>query len=387
MKKQLYILVLVSISLIQIACKSNKIQGEYSSHYQEVKRKYFFNGPVHNSRSIFMIYDEAKIEISEDSILLYEAIFKIDAIENLGYKEFTKEGMQLKHYPLYDSINQTLAHDTLVLVSKKGYKIRAFKKEYFPKDVAKKLRYKQQFLIKKHVFNPYRVYFNKRTVEPYKVVVKKDSTYKEQTYTYSYKLNKNGTMHQETGKILWDRDLDGVTDKETITFIATYNYNDKNQLVSKDFEFGPLLSKYPDHGLDFYDTSYLPKEEYTYDAAGNLTSVYTYTTYEGQKVGLVFSEDYTYDENNNLIKLKRRASGGLSINRHFKRTNEFFFNEKEEVVKVISYENDEKTVHATYKMEYLGHDIYDNWTKCYHYLNGSKKPYGETNRKFEYYNK
>ena len=60
---------------------------------------------------------------------------------------------------------------------------------------------------------------------------------------------------------------------------------------------------------------------------------------------------------------------------------------KQEVVKVISYENDEKTVHATYNLKYSGHDTYDNWTQCYLYLNNSKKPYGESNRILNYYEK
>ena len=63
---------------------------------------------------------------------------------------------------------------------------------------------------------------------------------------------------------------------------------------------------FPDYGLDFSMTNYKPYEEYTYDEAGNLTSVYVYTFQDPTKHALVFSEEYKYDANNNLIWLRRR---------------------------------------------------------------------------------
>ena len=381
MKKKL--IFILGIVITMVACKTKAPVTMYSSYYKKAVQRYYFKGPVKKSRQYYNLYNRDSL-LKNKRIYLYNAVNSRTIFGWGGYTEFDKYKTEVKRHSIRDYLSQTLLHDTMVVRSKKGPLIRVYKYAYFDENFDEKRTYKQHTPIKKHVFNPYRVYFNIRTYEPFEVIVQKDSSYKKQTRAYEYVLNTNNTVHQEIGKTLWDNDLDGRVDEETMTSIATYHYNDKNQLVKKTFEFG-RFPEYPDHSLSFWGTGYIPQEEYTYDEAGNLTSVNTYLLIDGRKVGRAFGEEYTYDVANNLISKISRTEGGGSMNKDLKSINELFYNEKEEEVKVIAYEDDGKTIHATYKFEYSGHDTYDNWTQCFHYLNDEKKPYAETTRVFEYY--
>lgn len=370
------------IPMLLVCCKAKTISTRGQSYHNELRDHYHLNGPVKISRAFEKLYDQDNLNDKE--IQLYLVPNRFVGFGYGSYLEFDRNGTKIKRHGIRDSIYQSLPNDTIVMKSKRGRKIRMYVYEHFSKDIEEKMKYRQEYPIRKHVFNPYRVYLNTRSYEPYEVFVEKDSSYRKQTEVYEYKLNDDGTIHKGIGKTFWDKNLDNKIDKEAINFIATYHYNKKKQLAKKTFEFVGFPD-YPDHDLEFWGTGKIPQEEYTYDEKGNLTSVYTYTVKNGKKTGLVFSEDYTYDDNDNLIRLKRRASGGLSFNKDFKRVNELYFNKNQEVIKLISYENDEKTVHATYKFKYLNHDKYNNWLKCYHYLNDEEKPYAEVNRVFEYY--
>lgn len=373
----------ILVLVVFASCKTRNIsRGTIKSYHKQSRDVYHFNGSVKTSRTFQKLYN--RDSLSDDQLQLFLVANRFVGFCYGVYIEFDKNGTEKKWHSIPDSMYQSLAHDTIVVKSKRGRMVRMYAYEHFSKDIEEKTKYRQEHLVRKHVFNPYRVYFNTRSYEPNEVIVEKDSSYRKQTEVYEYTLNYDGTIHQEIGKTHWDKDLDNEIDKETINFTATYHYNTKKQLIKKTFEFGGFPD-YPDHGLEFWGTGKIPQEEYTYDERGNLTSVYTYTVWKGERVGLVFSEDFTYDDSNNLIRLKRRASGGLSFNTDFKRVNELYFNENQEVIKLVSYENDEKTVHATYKFEYVNRDKYNNWLTYYHYLNDEEKAFSEVHRVFEYY--
>jgi YD repeat-containing protein len=189
----------------------------------------------------------------------------------------------------------------------------------------------------------------------------------------------------------WDIDLDSKIDMTEHYYTVDYVYNDKDQLIKKVFKL--QLKTYtdsydlPDHDLTIEKTKETPIETYTYDDAGNLTSVYTYLNPE--KTVLAYSEDYFYNDNNQLVRLLRRKATGMmgAFNRHFKRLNEFFFNDKGDVIQINSYENDEKTIHATYFYEYSGYDKYDNWTHMEMRIKDvpTKEPTMVADRIIEYY--
>jgi hypothetical protein len=221
-------------------------------------------------------------------------------------------------------------------------------------------------------------------------MVKKDSSYKEVNHEYTYDFNSNRIL-KESSYSVFDHNLDGIPDKEVPNYFASYIYNNKDQLVSKTFDMsktwwgeGVLM---PDHNLQLEGGKETPIETYTYDAVGNLTSVYTYAN--AAKTVLVHTEDYFYNNNNQLVRLLRRKATGMmgAFNRHFKRLNEFFFNDKGDVIQINSYENDEKTIHATYFYEYSGYDKYYNWTHMEMRIKDvpTKEPTMVADRIIEYY--
>ena len=384
MKQLLYISIVV---LLLLSCSSPKQKGKYASYYKESFQEEFLKGPVKTTKGV-LTYLVNTEETPKDSMHLYSAAIFLDIYGgSAGYKEYDKYGTIRKWYGL-DSLQQPLlGPDQTRIVRKKGNRyIHIY--TYFEEDIQKKIQYKQQTPIKKYVFNPYRVYMNTYTYQPYDFKVKKDSTAKELIKAFRYILNSDGTPHQEKSIALWDKNLDGIVDKEIFDYEAIYNYNSEHQLISKNFKIS-TTSYIPDHftkGVDFTMTDYEPYETYTYDVAGNLTSVFMYTYEDPEKRKMVFSEEYKYNDQHKLVWMRRRATPITMMgNKHMRRTNVFEFNSKGQVAKIIAYENDEKTIHATYAIRYSDYDNYDNWKHCEFYLNDREKPYAEVNRIIEYY--
>ena len=205
-------------------------------------------------------------------------------------------------------MNLSVPYDSAVVKHKEG-NIYVYIEKYFKDDVTKKLEYRQQFPLKKHVFNPYRVHLNYYSYQPYYFYVKKDSTAKRQTRAYRYRLNSDGLIKQEIGVTLWDRNLDDTIEEEKVRYKANYNYNEKNQLISKNYTELGHVPGLPDHDVQFYDTGYkTPFEEYTYDERGNLTSFRLYTDEDKSKRRIVAKEEYKYNEQNNLIWKRKWAT-------------------------------------------------------------------------------
>ena len=188
----------------------------------------------------------------------------------------------------------------------------------------------------------------------------------------------------------WNFDLDDIIDKEVVEYTVNYKYNSKNQLVSKEYVFIKDTYDAVRNTLDrniSLSTHYSPVEDYTYDEAGNLTSVYLYGM--KSKEFIVYSADYFYNKNNELVKLRRRKSHSQSFAfSEYRITHDFYYNKNGEITKINTYEADEKTIHATFLFEYKKHDKYNNWLQCNMYLDGIKTetPTAITERIIEYYN-
>ena len=386
--KHTILISLVSL-LVVSACNSQRQQGKYQSYYKDSFQEEYLNGPVKTIKGV-RIYLFDRKSISRDSMDLYGSGMRQAILGGtIGYIEFDKYGIKRKWYGL-DSVQEALWPPEKTRSRKKigGFRYASIYK-YFEEDQQIKATYKQEMPIQKFVFNPYRVHLNNYFYRLYHFVVKKDSTAKEHTRAFRYQLNNDGTVHKEIGLTFWDHDLNGIKDRETTRYTATYNYNNKGQLISKNFDISsvPILPDHDGQGVDFTNSEeYEPYEEYTYDESGNFTSVYMYTYEDPEKRRMVFSEEYRYNDQNKLIWMRRRATPiSLMVSKHMRRTNVFEFNDKGRVKKIIAYDNDEKTIHATYSIKYWDYDAYDNWTKCYFYFGDEKEPFAEVNRIIEYY--
>ena len=239
------------------------------------------------------------------------------------------------------------------------------------------------------IYNPLHIKLNTNSAQGYNLKVKKDSSAFEVGSGYDYVLDEKSKILEEKKIFFIDDNRDGIIDKKDMEYVASYIYDEKNRLVKKKYN---IVYKYPvsvtiDHDLEIpHSRGIHPIEEYRYDALGNLTAVYLYKTEE--KESLLFLEEYTYNEKNRLIKLKRiNRTDGTLVNKHVRVINELFFNEQGEVSKVVAYNNDDKTVYATRLYTYEGYDRYGNWTLCNKYLDGvlTEVPTSRIYRRFEYY--
>jgi len=379
--------ILISSLCLLIACSAPKVStGKYASIYKDTESEHHLSGPVKIVRSQMDIYDLESPEFQKNYSLYMTPYGKLSIIGLLGYYKFDRNGIRMASYILRDSLTEPFpakgTKDKKTLL-----KIRLDVQD--TEDIKKKIQFKQNLQPKKFVFNPYRVRYKNWGYTLSNVIVKKDSSYKELTYSYKYILNSNGTIHQEICKELWDKNLDGIVDEKKHNYIAIYHYNDKQQLIRKMYDAIPYLW-YEDHDHLKFESSF-PLEEYTYDEAGNLATVTVNSMVKRsgkvlKEIVGYHEEKYFYDENNQLIHKKVDSGhGGGFMNKDWKFYNEFFFTDKQELSKLVSYENDKKTVYATYYLKYKGHDSYDNWTKCYFYFGDEKEPYAEVNRIIEYY--
>lgn len=381
-----YFIAIASITLL-IGCSTPKVStGKYQSIYKHSESELYLSGPVKTARSKMTLYRENDPEFRKEKYPLYiTPYYRLNVIGYTGYYKFDRNGILMAYYILTDSLTEPFpAKETKD--EKTLLKIRLEVQD--TAEIKKKIQFKQNLQPKKFVFNPYRVRYKNLGYNADDMLIEKDSSYKRLAYGYEYVLNGNGTIQQEISKELWDKDLDGVIEKVRDNYTATYSYNDKQQLIRKTYDAIAYL-RYEDHNHLDFDTSF-PLEEYTYDEAGNLATVTVYSMVKRNgeilKEITYHKEKYFYDENNQLIHKKVNSGhGGGFMNKNWKFYNEFFFTDKQEVAKVVSYESDRKTVYATYYLKYEGHDAYNNWTKCYFYFGDEKEPYAEVNRIIEYY--
>lgn len=360
-KNYIYLFFSLLLTVLVSSCKAQEpAKEQYVSIYTDLQRGKL-KGPVKKVRA-FRTYNES--ELTGSQIKLNEAEVSVNAIKvGNAFERFDRKGHVVKRFSLNDSINQTY-NDTIRSYPNHTTKVYISIYEYKQDDYNTKAKITQPFKINSSIFNPHRVHLNKRFYKTYNVLVNKDSSYKKLQYIYTYKTNTAGRITNEIVEMHWDDNLDDVVDRKKDYYTVDYVYNDKSQLVKKvyNLELKALTDSYKiDHDLYVGRSKETPVEVYTYDAAGNLTSVYTYLN--PQKTVLVFSVDYFYNAKNQLVRLKRRKATGMmgSFNTHFKRLNEFFFNDKGDVVKVNSYENNEKNIHATYLYDYKKYDKYGNW--------------------------
>ncbi|QTD39039.1 hypothetical protein JL193_07260 [Polaribacter batillariae] len=207
-------------------------------------------------------------------------------------------------------------------------------------------------------------------------------------YGFGYEL-KNNKITKEKKLNLTDLDLDKIVDT-TVTYVASYKYNKKNQLIAKDYDFTWIMSGYVDHGLNkqYEKESYggVPYETYTYNEQNLLIEIANYDAEDPTERNIIFKENYFYNTKGKLTKTIRIR--GLKFFSSYKGAfaSEFFYNEKEELVKLVKYKRDKlKDVDVTYRMEYSGHDRYDNWLECLLYVNDGTKPIKKYSREITYY--
>lgn len=253
-----------------------------------------------------------------------------------------------------------------------------------------KIKEYQQQKIPKNIYNPYRLKLDIFEYINHSYEVKKDSSFKELLYIYKYTFDTHKKILTEIKYQKWNFIFnDRIIDREEVEYTVNYKYNAKGQLVTKEYVFikdKGVSENTLDHDISLY-TYYSPVEDYTYDEAGNLTSVYTYGMKSREFV--IYSADYFYNKNNELVKLRRRKSDSQSFAfSEYRVTHDFYYNKNGEITKINTYEADEKTIHATFLFEYKKHDKYNNWLQCNMYLDGIKTetPTAITERIIEYYN-
>ena len=345
---------------------------------------YDFNlkGPVKSIKEYATRYTPK--ELSEEKKTYYQAAGFIDLFLGLSFTRYDRNEMKISRQRLLESFDSIYPDTSYYKRS------RSFSYFYQKEDYKEKKEYiKDAHKLSSFVYNPLEIKLNTTFTTTYSLKVQKDSSSVWKGNGYDYIFDSSSKIQQEQKFYYRDKDRDGIADSKNIFYNADYLYNEKNQLIKKEYK---IVYKYPtkvsiDHGIEIPALQDIhPIEEYRYDDVGNLTAVYLYKTAEKQ--ALLFLEQYTYDEHNKLIKLKRiKRTDGTFVNKHVRVINELFFNDQGEVSKVIAYNNDDKTVYATRLYTYEDYDRFGNWTKCNKYLDGeiTKVPTSITYRRFQYY--
>lgn len=342
-------------------------------------RKERLSGPVKEYR-VIRVYD--KNSVSKKKHKLYASATTIDYLPHRGLRKFDKHGIKTYSGGLKDSLSYKRTY-TFNNITKEYLTIYKYHKSDFDK-----IKNNTQKKVPSYIFNPLNIKLSKIDYANYTYEVRKDSSYKKINKAYKYNFDLQNNILKESKYIIWDFNLDGIIDEEELEFTVNYKYNNKNQLIAKDYDFVKRveINYQLEHDLSFSAATYKPIEKFTYNKHGDLTSAYMYKNKE-ERI-MVYSEDYYYNNKNELIKLKRRKSFEQMIfYSDLKRTNEFFYNKKGEIVKINALENDEKTIHATFLYTYENYDKYNNWLKCNMYLDGviKKKPTMVIDRLIKYY--
>ncbi|WP_179020103.1 hypothetical protein [Winogradskyella forsetii] len=212
-----------------------------------------------------------------------------------------------------------------------------------------------------------------------------DSSDLRRYYEYRYVFDVKERVKTEYKVQYYDKNIDGTPEVIDSTYAVAYSYNKKDQLIEKHFNFISDRYRDPisiDHDYDAY-RRYKTVEKYTYNNKDLLSTVKLY--YDDQ---VFFSEEYTYNNNGQLTKMRRiKMSDFMSINKNIKPHKELFFNDKGDVSKIIAYSDDFKIPFATYLYVYKDYDAYGNWLYCELYLDGEikKTPTMIAKRIIEYY--
>jgi hypothetical protein len=367
-----------------LGCTSSKTTTQLFYSYEKDTDKDILLGPVKQIQQFGKINTTNGLNKKDDKFKYYSASFSGRRFNEggTGFYKYDTLGMVTWRQSLRDSINQKY-YDTL-----KKHRMRISKYIYNDEDMQNKLQYKQTKKKSRFVHNPYRVKIPASFYQVYKMKVEKDSTYKRITHQYKYYKDDEGKIIKEEYYNLWDKDLNDVIERKDLEYTAIYIYNKKGQLASKEYNLTP---KYPgsvsidDFEFDDIPDSYNPVIKYKWDDRGNLIKVSTHPDKDRPTYNHI--EKYWYNKKNQLIKMRRVHPSGIirSYNKHIRNIYDLYFDERSNVIKIESIDDDEKTIHATYLYDYGGYDSYNNWTTSKSYLKGEKKPFIVTKRVIEYY--
>ena len=385
MAKYLYILIIFSC----IACKATPKKPMFYSYVKDTDRS-ILHGPVKQIKQFGTIDTTDGVARGNDKFKYYTASFVARRFDKggSGFKQYDTLGMLTYRHSLKSSINQKF-YDSL-----RKHRMYIYHYEYNKQDVAEKLKYKQPKEFPWFVHNPYRVKIMPNSYQAYKMKVEMDSSYKKISRRYDYKVDGKGMIIEEKKIWLIDYDLDGIIDKISPYYQANYIYNDNNQLITKQYTITDdnVLLKTID--IDDFEFESVPKSwnpviNYKWDDRGNLKEVTTQP--DKARPTINHLEQYYYNDSNHLIKKRVLHPRGIlrGINKHARDIHDLYFDERGNVVKVESINDDRTTVYATYLYDYSNYDEYGNWTLSNGYLDGdtTKKPNIVTKRIIEYYEK
>lgn len=172
--------------------------------------------------------------------------------------------------------------------------------------------------------------------------------------------------------------------EETIQFVTSYRYDEKNRKIEEtshdgkgnfiyrtNFEFnGDKLASV--ETIDSDEKTLVKIDKYTYDNNGNRVKEYSFRT--ADKLETV--EDYTYNENN------KRTSWVLTQNNELKAKITFSYDEKGNLTESITSDSKDNQLEAvSYAYEY---DTKGNWVKKT--VRRNDAPFVVVERKITYYN-
>ena len=188
------------------------------------------------------------------------------------------------------------------------------------------------------------------------------------------------------------------TRKDELFLTVHYKYNDKSQVIQQTFIGGVgNVGKYGYYNFPLlYEAVYLEKEQstqvyYTYDKKGRIKEIYTYDNNTDPKKPLYMKAVYYYHPTKDYVeKSENFYEVDSGINDFPTKQWVSYFNEQGDIIKREFILNKFKnatidTVTRYYEYEY---DQYNNWIKCYLYLEGTKvvdDPSLIAERKIEYY--
>ncbi|QTD39038.1 hypothetical protein JL193_07255 [Polaribacter batillariae] len=378
------------------SCSSIPKEKLYSSLYTDVRNKYYLNGPVETIRSSLELL--IKRPKSKDSLRITRNSSiksgKTIGFNYPGFNRFNKEGFLIKRHTFVDAAKTELDITDTIRRRKKRvteqfgtYYLDVNIYIYF-KDLEEKRKIKQTYKPLKRVFNPYRVYADSDYYYNYDYRVKKDSSFLESRYGFGYEF-KNNRITKEKKLHIHDYDFKNNLDTN-VTYVTSYKYNKKKQLIAKDYDFKQVFTGFVDHDLsyDYQRREYgeTPYDLYKYNDQNQLIEVVNYEYKDPEKRNIIFKENYFYNSKGQHTKTIRIRGFKILDRYQGAFATEFFYNEKEELVKLVKYKRDKlKDVDVTYRMEYSGHDKYDNWLECLLYVNDGTKPIKKYSREITYY--
>ncbi|WP_179007936.1 hypothetical protein [Winogradskyella forsetii] len=352
-----------------MACKTTK--KDVPRYEQELRNRHL-KGPV---KLLQCHVDYVHKDLSFDQKQYYKASFPgggaSEFISSVAIK-FDTLGRQIRKWSSVDSVDQVF------------YDTRAGVYFYDEHDFESKKKYVRE-KHPRYTYNPNILKLNQKYYSTINLIDRKDSSDLRRYYEYKYVFDREGKVKTEYKLQYYDKDVDGNPEVRDSAYAVAYSYNKKDQLIEKRFNFISDRYRDPisiDHNYDAY-RRFKTVEKYTYNNKDLLSTVKLY--YDDQ---VFFSEEYTYNNNGQLTKMRRiKMSDFMSINKNIKPHKELFFNDKGDVSKIIAYSDDFKIPFATYLYVYKDYDAYGNWLYCELYLDGEikKTPTMIAKRIIEYY--